>query len=84
MKLNYQKPEAIRICCYGDIVVMQSSIQEPPESDRSIGGGVTEGGDGLPNTVGETGDNTDPYAGHGQGSGGSGSRAKSGMIWDEW
>ena len=84
MKLNYQKPEVIKVCCYGDIVVMEATVQEPPSSNRNLGGGVTEGDDGLPISVGETSSTTDPYGGHGQGSGGSGSRAKSGMIWDEW
>jgi hypothetical protein len=77
------------VCCFGDIVVMAATIQEPPTPGRVIDGGVTEGGGGLPGTVGETDGSTDPYSdsegnGRGQGNAGGGNRAKSGMIWDEW
>ena len=89
MKLSYQKPEITGVCCFGDIVVMAATIQEPPTPGRVIDGGVTAGDGGLPGTVGETDGTTDPYSdsegnGRGQGNGGGGNRAKSGMIWDEW
>ena len=88
MKLSYQKPE-IQVCCFDDIVVMAATVQEQPTSGRALDGGVTEGTGGLPGTVGETDGTIDPYSdseGNSkcQGNNGGGSRAKSGMIWDEW
>ena len=79
MKRIYIKPETLLILPYGQIVMEVTS-----GAPREIEGGPTSGSDGLPGTVGETGDDSDPYGDHGQGEGGSGNRSKSGMIWDEW
>jgi hypothetical protein len=82
MKMTYKKPETLLIFPYGQIVMNSVS------GDRGTGGGPTDktdqDGDPLPTTVGETDGQTDPFAGHGQNTGGQGTRAKSGMIWDEW
>ena len=74
MKRNYLTPETYITHCYGDIVM------EAASPGREVGGGPTQ--DGLPGTVGETDGETDPYGGHGQGSGGSGNRAKEWDMWD--
>lgn len=79
MKRAYQKPEVIDVTICGEIVMLRAS-----ESTRNLGGGVTEKVDGekvLPPKILEY-DNeaTDPFAGHGQGSGGGGNRSK---VWDE-
>ena len=79
MKKCYMKPE----CCQfltetGSHLLADSTI----DSTRNVGGGPT--GDGLPGTVGETDGETDPYEGHGQGSGGAGNRSKWGNLWDDF
>lgn len=79
MKRAYQKPEVIDVTICGEIVMLRAS-----ESTRNLGGGVTEKVDGekvLPPKILEY-DNeaTDPFAGHGQGTGGGGNRSK---VWDE-
>lgn len=85
MRRIYKKPETILVTCYGDIVLDSTSIIKPEEG-RGVDGGPTVTGDGvdLPGSVGETNENTDPYGGHGSGTGQGGNRSKSGMIWDEW
>ncbi len=50
---------------------------------RGISGGpTTTEGKTLPSLVGETDDDTDPYGGHGVGTGNSGNRANTG-LWDD-
>ena len=51
---------------------------------RGVDGDVTHTGTGkdLPGTVGETGGDTDPYAGHGSGTGGGGNRSKAYNVWE--
>lgn len=86
MKLIYLQPEIEVFSSNSEGSLMAATI----DSTRNIDGGVTEGSGGLPSTVGDydgTGDS--PYEdsegnGKGQGNNGGGSRAKSGMIWDEW
>ena len=84
MKMTYIKPEALTVT----VMHFESLLLSASETGRGTGGGPTEseGQDGtpLPTTVGETDGETDPYSGHGQGTGGGGNRSKSGMIWDEW
>ena len=79
MKRAYQKPEVIDVTICGEIVMLRAS-----ESTRNLGGGPVEQAAGekvLPPKILEY-DNvaTDPYAGHGQGTGGGGNRSK---VWDE-
>lgn len=82
MKMTYKKPETLAVA----VMHFESLLLSQSETGRSMAGGPTE--DGLPSTVGETDGETNPFGddegGHGQGSGGSGNRSKSGMIWDEW
>lgn len=78
MKRAYQKPEVIDVTICGEIVMLRAS-----ESTRNLGGGVTEKVDGekvLPPKIYEYHGQVDPYAGRGQGDGGSGNRSK---VWDE-
>ena len=77
MKRIYLKPETEITTYYGDVVMGAAS----PDSGREVGGDPTN--NGLPGTVGETDGDTDPYGGHGQGSGGGGNRAKYFDIWDD-
>ena len=78
MRRIYLKPETEITTYYGDVVMAAAS------PGRYTDGGPTDTGDGpnLPGTVGETDDDTDPYGGHGQGSGGGGNRAKEWDMWD--
>lgn len=79
MKCIYLKPEVFAIRCIEEAVMLSES-----ESTRNISGGPTTDPE-KPLTPGVNEwdkEDTDPYAGHGQGPGGN--RAKSGMIWDEW
>ena len=80
MKMTYVKPEALTVT----VMHFESLLLSQSETPREIGGGVTEGSDGLPTTTGETDGVIDPFGNHGQSTGGKGTRAKSGMIWDEW
>ncbi len=75
MKRIYIKPQTDCVTYYGDVVMDSSS-----DSARNVGGGPTE--EGIPTVVGETGDDTDPYGGHGQGTGGGGNRGKEFDLWD--
>lgn len=80
MKIVYMKPEA-------EVIALCHREQLLADSTRGVGGGPTDtggGGGNLPGTVGETDGETDPFDGHGQGSGGSGTRAKSWSAWDTW
>lgn len=79
MKRKYLTPETFQTTCYGEVVMGAAS----PDSGRNVGGGPTDEG-GLPGVVGETDDDTDPYGGHGQGSGGGGNRAKGFDMWDDY
>jgi len=88
MKMTYVKPEILAVA----VMHFESLLLSQSETGRGTAGGPTErtGQDGapLPTTVGETDGETNPFGDdqgdHGQGSGGSGNRSKSGMIWDEW
>ena len=79
MKRAYQKPEVIDVTICGEIVMLRAS-----ESARNLGGGVTEKVDGekvlSPKILEYENEATDPFAGHGQGTGGGGNRSK---VWDE-
>ena len=79
MKMTYIKPEALTV----SVMHFESLLLSQSENPRGVEGGVTEGSDGLPGNVGETDGETDPYDGHGQGSGGGGNRSKGG-LWDDW
>jgi hypothetical protein len=80
MKIVYMKPEV-------EVITLSHREQLLADSYRVVDGGPTNtggGGSNLPGTVGETDGETDPFDGHGQGSGGSGTRAKSWNAWDTW
>ena len=82
MKKIYLKPETEVIAYRYQESLLQTAS---PVSMRNVGGGPTEAdGKTIPGIVGETDADTDPYAGHGQGSGGAGNRAKGFGAWDEW
>lgn len=87
MKMIYLKPlTEVLASCYSESPLMANSFEDS-DSERGIGGGVTNTGGGgvdLPVEAGETDGNTDPYGGKGSGTGGDGNRSKTGMIWDEW
>lgn len=74
MKKEYISPLMTMTACEEAGVLCQS---------RSIAGGPVD--EGMPEVVGEylDEDDQDPYAGHGQGSGGSGNRAP-GRYGDLW
>ena len=78
MKKCYMKPE----CAVIALGFTESHMLTDSESTRNVGGEPTN--QGLPGTVGETDENTDPYGGHGQGSGGNGNRSKYGNLWDDF
>ena len=78
MRRIYLKPETVRVAYYGDVVMESSS-----DSTRNVDGGPTAPGQGLPGTVGETDEDTDPYGGHGQGTGGGGNRGKEWNLWED-
>lgn len=87
MKQLYMKPLTETHILFDVMNMIAATIQEDPESGRFSGGDPANpesGGPAIGGSVGGAGDNTDPFAGKGSGTGGSGSRAKSGMIWDEW
>ena len=73
MKKTYLKPNT-------KLHVVTSRIPLLGDSDRSAAGDPTN--NGLPTGIGETGEDTDPFGGHGQGSGGDGTRAKGFGGWD--
>ena len=80
MKRAYQKPEAKDITFFGESLMLRAASV----SARNIGGGVTEKVDGekvlSPKILEYDNEATDPFAGHGQGTGGGGNRSK---VWDE-
>ena len=78
MKMTYVKPEALTVT----VMHFESLLLTDSETPREVGGDPTN--NGLPTTTGETDGETDPYSGHGQGTGGSGNRAKGVNLWDEW
>jgi len=78
MKKCYMKPD----CAVTAVNFAESYMLTDSESARNVGGDPTN--QGLPGTVGETDENTDPYHGHGQGSGGAGNRSKWGNLWDDF
>ncbi len=78
MKRAYQKPEVIDVTICGEIVMLRAS-----ESTRNLGGGPVETAAGekvLPPKINEYDGLVDPFAGHGQGTGGGGTRSKD---WDD-
>lgn len=81
MKMTYVKPETLAVA----VMHFESLLLSQSETGRGTAGGPTE--DGLPTTVGETDGETNPFGDekgdHGQGSGGSGNRAKS-SLWDDF
>ena len=78
MKKHYLKPDSTVIV----INFTEGHMLSDSETKRNVDGGPTD--DGLPGTVGETDEDTNPYGGHGQGSGGSGNRGKiGGGLWDD-
>ena len=78
MKKHYFKPDSTVIV----INFTEGHMLSDSETKRNVGGGPTD--DSLPGTVGETDEDTDPYGGHGQGSGGDGNRGKiGGGLWDD-
>lgn len=81
MKRIYLKPETLTILCIEEAIMLSKS-----ESERNVSGGPTQDDDKplTPKVEDWTNSDEDPYQGGGQGSGGSGNRSKSGMIWDEW
>lgn len=84
MKRIYLKPEIFSVNYIEEAIMLTQS-----ESERNVSGGPTEkpDGDDKPLTPGVeewTDPDDDPYGGEGSGTGGSGNRSKSGMLWDEW
>ena len=84
MKKIYLRPETEVIAYRYQESLLQTAS---PVSTRNVGGGPTE--NGLPTVVGETDGSIDPFSdntgkGRGQGSNGSGNRAKGFGAWDEW
>ncbi len=77
MKRLYETPETLVIVMDGDEKLLVAS----PDPNRNVAGGPPDEG-GMPGTVGETDGETDPYGGHGQGSGGGGNRGKEFDLWD--
>ena len=82
MKKIYLRPETELIVYRYQESLLQTAS---PTNLRNVGGGPSEAdGTRLPTVVGETDDDTDPFAGMGQGTGGGGNRAKGFGAWDEW
>ena len=79
MKKIYLRPETELIVYRYQENLLQTAS---PTNLRNVGGGPSD--EGIPTVVGETEEDTDPFAGHGQGSGGGGNRAKGFGAWDEW
>ena len=81
MKRIYLKPETLTILCIEEAIMLSES-----ETQRNVDGGPTQTDEKplTPKVEDWTDPDEDPYQGGGQGSGGSGNRSKSGMIWDEW
>ena len=75
MKKNYKKP-IVKI----HVMTCRIPLLVESDPDRSHAGGPAD--EGVPSAIGETGEGTDPYGGHGQGSGGGGNRAKGFSAWD--
>jgi len=75
MKKIYKKP-TIASADYLLETVMQTG------SPREAAGGPVD--EGLPGQMGETDGTTDPFGGHGQGSGGGGNRVKQHFDLDLW
>jgi hypothetical protein len=87
MKMIYLKPlTEVLASCYSESPLMANSFEDS-DSERGIGGGVTNTGGGgvdLPTEAGETDGEVNPFINGQGGSVNPGNRAKSGMIWDEW
>lgn len=79
MKAIYKKPESLVIAFNDQFYLMAESIQTT-ETVREDTGDPTQSG--LPTSIGTTEENEDPYGEHGVD--GNSTRAKGGMIWDEW
>ena len=75
MKKTYLKPNA-------KIHVMISRMPLLDQSYRSAGGAPVDEEGGIGSGIKETDGTTDPFDGHGQGSGGGGTRAKGFSGWD--
>ena len=75
MKKTYLKPNA-------KIHEMTCRVPLLDNSPRSAGGAPVDDEGGIGSHIGETGDGVDPFDGHGQGSGGGGTRAKGYSAWD--
>ena len=82
MKMTYVKPETLAVA----VMHFESLLLSQSETRRGVEGDPTN--NGLPTTMGETEEGTNPYGddegNYGQGNNGDGNRSKSGMIWDEW
>ena len=78
MKKTYQTP-ATQLMAIEEHSLLSSSPFKT-SNDREVSGPPTS--DGLPTGVGSTEETQDPFANKGQD--GNTTRAKSGMIWDEW
>ena len=66
------------------LVEHTENILEASPTTRYAGGGPTEAdGKILPTVIGETELDTDPYSGHGQGTGGAGNRTNSSNLWED-
>ena len=77
MKKVYQIPEISVIEVYQEHFLMASDEL----TKRAVDGSPTTD-DTFPTGIGTTSETTDPFGNKGQN--GNSTRAKSGMIWDEW
>ena len=82
MKKTYITPATLMVEMES-IVIMAATIES--DNVRQFSGGpASDTEKPFPTDVTNSSDVEDSFNGKGQGSGGDGTRAKSGMIWDEW
>lgn len=84
MKTIYQKPETLVVAMMHRESMLEGSLEDPTE-ERLTGGGPRnpeDGGIAIPWVIQKTSTTTDPFVGKGQGSNGTGNRAKS-WAWDD-
>ena len=76
MRKEYLKPH-VKV---STLTYEMSLLTDSP--NRGIGGDPTNSTGGLPSTVGETSETTDPYGNHGSSTGGGGNRSKAYNVWE--
>lgn len=83
MKKTYITPATLMVEMES-IVIMAATVQDDDVVRKFSGGPVDDTEKPFPTNVSNASDVENSFDGHGQGSGGEGTRAKGGMIWDEW